>query len=88
MSIHSTKTQKAIIILTAVKTSNLTLEDWLYTELLCETYSRAEYDEVDWQQLLLLLLLHDHQRAQSKHTASKLLDSIALGLTGVFQSFV
>jgi hypothetical protein len=51
-------------------------------------YSRAEYDEVDWQQLLLPLLLHDHQKVQNKHKASMLLDSIALGLTGVSQSFV
>lgn len=55
---------------------------------LCKMYSHEEYDEADWQQLQLLLHLHDHQRGQNKHKVSMWLDLYALGMTAVSQSFV
>jgi hypothetical protein len=47
-------------------------------------YLHEEYDEVGWQQLLLLLFQHGHQTMQNKYMASMLQDSFVLGMMGFF----
>lgn len=47
-----------------------------------------EYDEVGWQQLLLLPFQHGHQRVQNKYKASMLQDSYVLEMMASFLGLV